>query len=1295
VNTTYDRITGSKQDSAPTTLFIFSGAEDSQYVAERLIRSVCLIPGATEFGYGTTTVRKTDGSIHENSYAGGEITDLVRSMEQLIERAPNLGHVSLVVAWHGTDLRIGNCEIKPKVDRAVKDTIPYSWQVGPTTRANAEEVSYTGGFPAAGGAPSDRSVYEAITWLKARGLEVTLYPFIFMDVESGNSLPNPYGGTGQPAYPWRGRITCDPAPGQPGTVDQTAAAAAQVSNFFGTVDSTHFGWDEVNQVVTYTGPATEWSFRRHILHLATIADAAGADDFLIGTEMVEMNRIRSARDVFPAVNELVSLLGQVRNIVGSDMKVSYAADWSEWNGYRPPDGTGDVWFHLDPLWSDSRITYIGIDNYMKTADWRDGDDHLDALEGWPSIYDLNYQRGNIRGGEDYDWFYASQVDRDNQTRTPISDGAYNEPWVYRQKDLWNWWSNEHFNRYTPEPYIYTTELGEAEGYVEATFTCSEKIIKGPTTIVIDLTSISNNCAVQLYSARYGVSFSNYERIFTSDVNVVGQSTNAIHLEYEVPDEIPYLNYIFTLFLYKPGGGLRLHYVDVVFKPIASGGEFSSYIDDNGLEWRVHKFTAVNFVSPYHNGVNPEPTVQNFIVNTDIKARFLVVGGGARGADATTASTKVVDGISIPETDGIGTSGAGSAGEAVEYKNINLAPDTYEVQVGQAGGWKPFDGAYPANGSRFDYLETLGGNSGETNYSEFVSIRTGGDYPSYEYAWTISTKAGAGGEYPGAGGGDNPEPATVSVGHLFSNLTRTNDVYGDRWKMKFASGSGGGGAGGPGQLGSVIANEVNSQFYWDQPFNVMDMPEGGAGGPGIVSDITGEPVTYAEGGRGGGPTYWDPTSGSSIFSGYSNAPPSTYGSGGVGGFAVNSQNNHYVRGGDGQHGVVIVSYPVEKPSPWVPESKPIVFTELGCPAVSRGPNQPNVFVDPKSSENSLPYYSLGVRDDMAQRSFLEASLSFWENEANNPQSSVYSGRMLDNSRTSIWAWDARPFPDFPDADDFWGDAPNWELGHWINGRIEQPQALAGTMDTFRYTDSDKPITFGGNVYDPLPVKPGKVKQDGGLERVSFQITVPRNAGIAALLREFRPAHSMVLTVLQGQATDGTGLFVPRWHGRITSTKRKGEQLEIVGIPSAAALSRAGLTRNYQIGCPHVLYGPMCKADRDAATRTGTISSITGDQITLNSGWEGSFAKDKYITGVVEWTRSNSRIERRRILAVAGETLTLSGPPTELAPTDTVSVILGCNQTVFDCVDLHNNIHNCGACPTIPNKNPLASEANNFY
>ena len=79
---------------------------------------------------------------------------------------------------------------------------------------------------------------------------------------------------------------------------------------------------------------------------------------------------------------------------------------------------------------------------------------------------------------------------------------------------------------------------------------------------------------------------------------------------------------------------------------------------------------------------------------------------------------------------------------------------------------------------------------------------------------------------------------------------------------------------------------------------------------------------------------------------------------------------------------------------MPHSKPIWFTELGCPAVDKGANQPNVFFDPKSSESALPYYSNGERDDLIQRRFLEAHLNFWSDPANNPASTVYSGRMVD-------------------------------------------------------------------------------------------------------------------------------------------------------------------------------------------------------------------------------------------------------------------------------------------------------------
>ena len=45
-------------------------------------------------------------------------------------------------------------------------------------------------------------------------------------------LPSLWGGE-QGAFPWRGRITCDPAPGMAGSVDATAAASAQIAAFLG------------------------------------------------------------------------------------------------------------------------------------------------------------------------------------------------------------------------------------------------------------------------------------------------------------------------------------------------------------------------------------------------------------------------------------------------------------------------------------------------------------------------------------------------------------------------------------------------------------------------------------------------------------------------------------------------------------------------------------------------------------------------------------------------------------------------------------------------------------------------------------------------------------------------------------------------------------------------------------------------------------------------------------------------------------------------------------------------------
>ena len=94
------------------------------------------------------------------------------------------------------------------------------------------------------------------------------------------------------------------------------------------------------------------------------------DAFLIGSELRGLTRIQDNTGVFPFVTHLRSIAADVRSIIGASTKITYAADWSEYFGYQPNDGSGDVHFNLDALWADSNIDMVAIDNYMPTSDWR-------------------------------------------------------------------------------------------------------------------------------------------------------------------------------------------------------------------------------------------------------------------------------------------------------------------------------------------------------------------------------------------------------------------------------------------------------------------------------------------------------------------------------------------------------------------------------------------------------------------------------------------------------------------------------------------------------------------------------------------------------------------------------------------------------------------------------------------------------------------------------------------------------------------------------------------------------------
>lgn len=182
-----------------------------------------------------------------------------------------------------------------------------------------------------------------------------------------------------------------------------------------------------------------------ILHYASLAAACGGvDAFLIGSELKALTRVRSGAGVYPAVTALATLAADVKAIVGLSTLVTYGADWTEYGADVVTPDASEVRFPLDALWASPAIDAVGIDYYAPLSDWRDEAGHLDAADT-STIYDRGYLKSRLQSGEAYDWYYADDVARAAQARSPITDG-FGKPWTFRSKDIWNWWGSAHHER---------------------------------------------------------------------------------------------------------------------------------------------------------------------------------------------------------------------------------------------------------------------------------------------------------------------------------------------------------------------------------------------------------------------------------------------------------------------------------------------------------------------------------------------------------------------------------------------------------------------------------------------------------------------------------------------------------------------------------------------------------------------------------------------------------------------------------------------------------------------------------
>lgn len=357
---------------------------------EDLITDIVIIPGAGEFVYGTDIHTKQDGYfpagggftpsgdkqfINMHNYDGK--ADSLVAIDQMQDIFPNLEWVAVVVSWFATSTDAGTCTIVPKVEfQGTTQVLPSDWSVAGLTRSTAQTVLFFDPeTPTYGGTPSDHTVVQICQELQNRGLKVMLYPMPFVDTIT----PDP--------KPWRGRI----AP----------ANAADANSWFTKVGG----------------------YNAFITHYANLSVGGTAlkdviDAIVIGSELIGMTGYTDTPGNYPAVNQLVSLAATVKTAVGAGVKVTYAADWSE---YHSLGG----WFNLDPLWASSNIDFVGIDSYFPlTPDLPQSQIDEDKIKEY-------WEKGE---GWDYYW---------NGDRTVQS--SYGGDPTYAWKNLEYWWSNTHTN----------------------------------------------------------------------------------------------------------------------------------------------------------------------------------------------------------------------------------------------------------------------------------------------------------------------------------------------------------------------------------------------------------------------------------------------------------------------------------------------------------------------------------------------------------------------------------------------------------------------------------------------------------------------------------------------------------------------------------------------------------------------------------------------------------------------------------------------------------------------------------